>query len=90
LLGQASSGKTSLLVRFVDETYSSQGVMATVGIELKSVTLKVDDSAVRLQIWDTSGQDAFFSLTRQYFRGCQGAVVVFDLTNRESMKSIAK
>ena len=90
LLGAASSGKTSLLIRFVDEVYSSADVYATVGIELKSCTLKVDSQAVRLQIWDTSGQEVFFALTRQYFKGCQGAVVIFDLTNRESLKTVSK
>ena len=55
--------------------------MNTIGMDLKSLTLQVEDYAVRLQIWDTQGQEQFFSLTRSYFRNCQGAVIVFDLTN---------
>jgi small GTP-binding protein len=88
LLGAPSSGKTSLLIRFVDEVYNPEGTWATVGIELKSITLQVDKTPCRLQIWDTTGQETFFALTRQYFRGCQGAIIVFDLTKRESLRTV--
>ena len=57
LLGQASSGKTSLLIRFVDEFFNQEGQMNTIGMDLKSLTLQVEDQAVRLQIWDTQGQE---------------------------------
>lgn len=57
LLGRASSGKTSLLIRFVDGKYDSKGQLNTIGMDLKSVTLQVEDEAVRLQIWDTQGQE---------------------------------
>ena len=87
LLGPSSSGKTSLLVRFIDDEFDEK-TLNTIGIELKSMTLKVEDQAVRLQIWDTQGQEKYLSLTRQYFRGCSGAVIVFDLTNRKSLESI--
>ena len=62
--------------------------MNTIGIDLKSLSLKVEDTAVRLQIWDTQGQDSYFSLTRSYFRNCQGCVVVFDLTDRSSFDCV--
>ena len=88
MLGVASSGKTSLLVRFVDDFFQKEGQMNTIGMDLKSLTLQVDDQAVRLQIWDTQGQEQFFSLTRSYFRNCQGAVIVFDLTSHQSLDSI--
>ena len=53
LLGTASTGKTSLLIRFVDDVYNSDSIMNTVGVDLKGVTLQVEDCSVRLQIWDT-------------------------------------
>ena len=53
LLGQASTGKTSLLIRFVDDTYNADTIMNTVGVDLKGCTLQIDNSIVRLQIWDT-------------------------------------
>jgi len=90
LLGAQNSGKTSLIRRFVDEVYNPDATFATVGIELKSITLQVDKIPCRLQIWDTTGQETFFALTRQYFKGCQGAIIVFDLTNRESINTVDK
>lgn len=57
MLGQASSGKTSLLVRFVDDHFNQEGQMNTIGMDLKSLTLQVESQAVRLQIWDTQGQE---------------------------------
>ena len=53
MLGKASSGKTSLLIRFVDDHFNEEGQMNTIGMDLKSLTLQVEDRAVRLQIWDT-------------------------------------
>ena len=70
MLGRASSGKTSLLVRFVDDYFATEGQMSTIGVDLKSLTLQVEDRMVRLQIWDTQGQEQYFSLTRSYFRNC--------------------
>lgn len=69
LVGSAASGKTSLVNRFVEDIFQ-EDVLTTIGMDLKSVTLKVEDIAVRLQIWDTVGQETFSALTRQYFRGC--------------------
>jgi GTPase SAR1 family protein len=61
MLGKASCGKTSLLVRFVDNDFSCQ--MPSIGVDMKSVAVSVNQNeALRLQIWDTSGQETFFSL----------------------------
>lgn len=63
LVGSAASGKTSLVNRFVEDIFQ-EDVLTTIGMDLKSVTLKVEDIAVRLQIWDTVGQETFSALTR--------------------------
>ena len=61
MLGKASCGKTSLLVRFVDNDFTNQ--MASIGVDMKSLAVMVNEmEAMRLQIWDTSGQENFFSL----------------------------
>jgi small GTP-binding protein len=87
VIGSSFTGKTSLIQRFATDqfvnTYSN-----TVGVDLKSVTLQVQDALVRINLWDTTGQEKFKSLTSSYFRGCHGAVAVFDITNRESLQSL--
>lgn len=88
-MGWTSSGKTSLLLRFVGEIFRVEGELTTIGIDLKSCTVKInEDKLARLQIWDTSGQETYFSYTRSYFRGCQGALLVFDITNKESFEKL--
>lgn len=87
MIGSSFSGKTSLLFRFVNDSFDTS-YLNTVGVDLKSVTLKIYDTMARINIWDTTGQEKFKSLTKSYFRNCQGAVAVFDLTKKESFYSI--
>ena len=83
MIGSSFTGKTSLIFRFVNDTFNTN-YMNTVGVDLKSATLQIKNTMARLNIWDTTGQEKFKSLTKSYFRNCQGAVAVFDLTKRES------
>jgi small GTP-binding protein len=55
-----------------------------VGIDLKVVTLEINNTLVRVNIWDTTGQEKFNAMTKSYYRNCQGAVAVFDLTKRDT------
>lgn len=87
MIGSSFTGKTSLLFRFVNDTFD-KGYLNTVGVDLKSVSLKIQETPARVNIWDTTGQEKFKSLTKSYFRNCNGAVAVFDLTKRESFYSI--
>jgi small GTP-binding protein len=88
MLGQSFAGKTSLLYRFVTDNFSGN-YMNTVGVDLKTVTLQIQDNTLaRVNIWDTTGQEKFRSLTKAYFRNCQGAVAVFDLTVKDTLYSL--
>ena len=87
MIGSSFAGKTSLLFRFVNDSFDV-GYLNTVGVDLKTVTLKILDTMAWVNIWDTTGQEKFKSLTKSYFRNCHGAVAVFDITKRESFYSI--
>ena len=87
VIGASYTGKTSLIQRFVNDQFNTT-YMNTVGVDLKSVTLETQDKRLRINIWDTTGQEKFKSLTSSYFRGCQGAVAVFDITKIESLYSL--
>lgn len=69
LIGSSYTGKTSLIIRFVNDKYD-QNYLNTVGVDLKSQTLKIKDTLTRVNIWDTTGQEKFKSLTKSYFRNC--------------------
>mmetsp|Transcript_27998 Transcript_27998/g.37930 ORF Transcript_27998/g.37930 Transcript_27998/m.37930 type:complete len:88 (+) Transcript_27998:48-311(+) len=80
-LGDQSVGKTSLILRFTENTFDSK-YQATIGIDFLTKTLFVDDKMVRLQLWDTAGQERFRSLIPSYIKDSSVAVVCYDITNR--------
>ena len=88
LVGDISVGKTNLLTQYVDEKFTENNI-STVGIEFKNKIIELKNGMkIRLQIWDTSGQEKFMSLTKNYFRGCNLALFVFDVTNKASFDDI--
>mmetsp|Transcript_41338 Transcript_41338/g.43250 ORF Transcript_41338/g.43250 Transcript_41338/m.43250 type:complete len:181 (+) Transcript_41338:15-557(+) len=86
IVGPAESGKSSLLLRFSDNTFSSS-YFPTIGVDFKIRTLSIDDKSVKLQVWDTSGQTRFKSITNTYYKGSHGIIILYDVTSKESFKS---
>ncbi|TNY23694.1 ras family-domain-containing protein [Rhodotorula diobovata] len=88
-LGEQSVGKTSLITRFMYDTFDNT-YQATIGIDFLSKTMYLEDRTVRLQLWDTAGQERFRSLIPSYIRDSSVAVVVYDITNRASFMNTSK
>lgn len=88
-LGDQAVGKTSIITRFMYDTFDSN-YQATIGIDFLSKTLYLEDRTVRLQLWDTAGQERFRSLIPSYIRDSSAAVVVYDITNRASFLNTSK
>ncbi|KAJ3379164.1 hypothetical protein HDU92_006854 [Lobulomyces angularis] len=88
-LGEQSVGKTSLITRFMYDTFDNT-YSATIGIDFLSKTMYLEDRTVRLQLWDTAGQERFRSLIPSYIRDSSVAVVVYDITNRNSFMNTTK
>lgn len=82
-LGDQSVGKTSIITRFMYDKFDNT-YQATIGIDFLSKTMYLEDRTVRLQLWDTAGQERFRSLIPSYIRDSSVAVVVYDVTNRQS------
>eukprot|EP00697_Spironema_sp_BW2_P007141 gnl/Spiro4/21353_TR10431_c0_g1_i1.p2 gnl/Spiro4/21353_TR10431_c0_g1~~gnl/Spiro4/21353_TR10431_c0_g1_i1.p2 ORF type:complete len:215 (+),score=50.34 gnl/Spiro4/21353_TR10431_c0_g1_i1:48-647(+) len=87
LLGDAGVGKSSLVLRFVTNSFR-QYAESTIGASFMSKTLVVDDTAIKYQIWDTAGQEKYHSLAPMYYRGAAAAIVVYDTTKRESFNTL--
>jgi small GTP-binding protein len=86
-LGESGTGKTSLISRYIDRTFS--GTLApTVGCAGRTVECVYRDRTVNLLIWDTAGQELYRSLTPIYYRNATAAVVVFDITARETFDQV--
>uniref|UniRef100_A0A8C7I0W9 RAB6B, member RAS oncogene family b n=3 Tax=Oncorhynchus TaxID=8016 RepID=A0A8C7I0W9_ONCKI len=92
-LGEQSVGKTSLITRFMYDSFDNT-YQATIGIDFLSKTMYLEDrtvrNVVRLQLWDTAGQERFRSLIPSYIRDSTVAVVVYDITNMNSFQQTCK
>ena len=87
LIGNSDVGKSSIILRYVDETWTDVFV-PTIGVDFKVKTLKVDNKQVKMQIWDTAGQERFRTVVSSYFRGSHGLFLIYDITNRDSFKNL--
>ncbi|XP_021752283.1 ras-related protein RABH1e [Chenopodium quinoa] len=88
-LGDQSVGKTSIITRFMYDKFDTT-YQATIGIDFLSKTMYLEDRTVRLQLWDTAGQERFRSLIPSYIRDSSVAVIVYDVSNRQSFLSTTK
>ena len=77
------SRKSCLLLQFTDKR-SQPSHDFTIGVEIGSRTISIDGDQIKLQIWDTEGQESFRSMTRSYYRGSAAAMIVYDVTRRET------
>jgi len=83
IVGDTAVGKSCLLLQFTDKRFQPVHDL-TIGVEFGSRTITVEDQQVKLQIWDTAGQEKFRSITRSYYRDAAGALLVYDITRRET------
>ena len=89
LVGDTGVGKTSLISRFITGQFNNEHEF-TVGVEFGAKTISVNNRIIKLQIWDTAGQEEFKAVTRSYYRSSAAALVVFDTTRRDTFRSVAR
>ncbi|KAI7882125.1 ras-like GTP-binding protein RYL2 [Mucor mucedo] len=87
ILGSQGVGKTSIVVRYINKTFSPNST-STIGASFMTKKLTVDDCKVRLQIWDTAGQERFRAMAPMYYRGAHAALLVYDITSQESFEEL--
>ncbi|CAI0440143.1 unnamed protein product [Linum tenue] len=89
LIGDSAVGKSNLLARFArDEFYPNS--KSTIGVEFQTQKMDFDGKEVKAQIWDTAGQERFRAVTSAYYRGAVGALVVYDISRRQTFESIGR
>lgn len=89
LIGDGQVGKTSLRRRYLDEIFKASYI-PTLGVDFAQKQIEVDDTPVRLVIWDIAGQPLFKNLRRQYYQGCSGLILVYSVADRETFDNASK
>mmetsp|Transcript_8067 Transcript_8067/g.17436 ORF Transcript_8067/g.17436 Transcript_8067/m.17436 type:complete len:233 (-) Transcript_8067:344-1042(-) len=87
MVGDSSCGKTSLVLRFDQNVFSTKFV-TTIGVDYRDKMVKVEGAPMRLQLWDTAGQERFRSLTSNFFGRADGFVLCYDISNRPSFDHV--
>ncbi len=87
IIGDPSVGKTSLLHRYTSNEWNPHYI-ATIGVDVSIFYIEREGRQVKVQVWDTAGQEKFRAIAQSYYRNAHGVMLVFDLTNRESFEHI--
>ncbi|KAI8536298.1 hypothetical protein RHMOL_Rhmol10G0246700 [Rhododendron molle] len=89
LIGDSAVGKSQILARFARNEFSLDS-KATIGVEFQTRTLVIQHKSVKAQIWDTAGQERYRAVTSAYYRGAVGAMLVYDITKRQTFEHIPR
>jgi len=87
LIGDSGVGKSNLLSRFTRNEFNPDS-KSTIGVEFATRSIEVDGKTVKAQIWDTAGQERYRAITSAYYRGAVGALLVYDVTKRDTFINV--
>jgi small GTP-binding protein len=88
IVGESGVGKTCMLLRFADNLFE-ENFLSTIGVDFKVKEITVGDQKVKLQIWDSAGQERFRNITSSYYRNCSGIIIVYDVTSEDSFIKVS-
>ncbi|XP_064975631.1 ras-related protein Rab11C-like [Musa acuminata AAA Group] len=89
LIGDSGVGKSNILSRFTRNEFCLDS-KSTIGVEFATKTLQVEGKTIKAQIWDTAGQERYRAITSAYYRGAVGALLVYDITKKQTFDSIQR
>nr|AFK45144.1 unknown [Lotus japonicus] len=89
VIGDSAVGKTQILSRFAKNEFCFDS-KATIGVEFQTRTVTINAKVIKAQIWDTAGQERYRAVTSAYYRGALGAMLVYDITKRQSFDHVAR
>lgn len=89
IVGDMAVGKSCILLQYTDNKFRNQHEL-TIGVEFGAKSIELDDKIIKIQIWDTAGQEAFQAITRTYYKGAVGALLVYDITRKETFMHVVR
>ncbi len=87
VLGDSGVGKSSIICRYISDSFNPS-LVSTLGVDLKTKRLHVDDKTVQVQVWDTAGQTAFHKITTSYYKGSNAILLIYDISDRATLTNI--
>lgn len=87
IIGDSSVGKSNILLRYTQDQFELD-YKITIGVEFAAKNITIDRDIIRIQLWDTAGQETFHSITRAYYSKCSCALIVYDISNRETFENV--
>ena len=89
IVGDMGVGKSCLLLQFTENKFRQKHEL-TIGVEFGGKMIDINNKKIKIQIWDTAGQEAFQAITRSYYKGAIGALLVYDITRKDTFNHIIK
>ena len=89
LLGDSTVGKTAFILRFCDDKFDDDS-LTTIGLDQKNKFVKRGDKKIELHIWDTAGQERFRSIAKNLYKGADGIILMYDISNNSSFQNIKR
>ena len=89
LIGDTSVGKTNILSKYLTDEFDAKS-KATVGVEFGVKNFKIENNIVKVQIWETAGEERYRSITNAYYKGAKGSLLIYDITNKKSFENVEK
>ena len=83
IIGDSTVGKTNFVYKFSEDKFS-ENYFASTGIELKTTSIQIDGKSIKIQLWDTAGQEKYRAMTKNLYLKSQGIIILFDITNETS------
>ena len=87
IAGNIGVGKSNLIKRYVEDEFDDS-LLSTIGVDFKIKTEVIDDTKIKIQFWDTAGQEKNLSIAKSYYKNSDGLILVYDLSNRESFNNL--
>lgn len=87
ILGDATVGKTSLLIRYIDNKFDADS-LSTLGVDVRYKFITLNNKKIRMDIWDTAGQERFKNITKNYFKGAHAIIFVFDVNKKKTIEKL--
>ena len=88
IIGDEEVGKSNLLSHYIDDRFTSE-YQSTIGVEFRAKNVVIRNTTYRIQMWDTSGKENFKSITRAYYKNSVCALVVYDISSRDSFNNVS-